>query len=145
MAERVKTNRVGENPFLVLFIPQQIESELAWDQTQNYVNSNNYIFVMFLRFNKKSANFSPFFILPPRLLNITGRTQVPPSSQKAVQILGSWNAVLSFVFYKTIPQKIKLYQYTCICNGIKRTSEVHINAARNAESHAEVTTEFTES
>ena len=62
IAERVKTNRVGENPFLVLFIPQQIESELAWDQTQNYVNSNNYIFVMFLRYNKKSANFSPFFI-----------------------------------------------------------------------------------
>jgi hypothetical protein len=53
MTEREKTNGVGENSFLVLLLPPQMPSELAFYQMQAFVNSNNCTLVTFLLYNKK--------------------------------------------------------------------------------------------
>jgi hypothetical protein len=49
-----------------------------------------------------------------------------------------------FAFYTALPSNIKIYEYTFMCDNVQPTSEVHINAARNAEGHADVTTGLTE-
>jgi hypothetical protein len=54
MTEMEKTNGFGENSFLVLLLPPQIPSKLAWDQTRVFINSNSYILVMFLLYNEKN-------------------------------------------------------------------------------------------